>query len=225
MDSFSHCDIDQMISRNVSGSVAFDGCLEPPSGPTSSSHSFLPHHHLNSKINLFHQSSNGQNRFSQVMTSSSMKTIGDCDTVNNNNNHHLPHLSTPQIKEESSIDSTFHLGDGQNGYGVLPDEKVNIKDEPNLLPNVIEDDDDTPEIDIKISNVVSNFACRCHLNLKNIAMKGSNVCYKRETGVRFCFQRMNDCYTSFGLDVSYENTQSSDNCLDLVLWKNSSNWC
>lgn len=149
-----------------------------------------------------------------------MKTIGDCDTVNNNNNrHHLPHLSNPQIKEESNIESAFENNDGQNVDGTLPDEKVNIKDEPNPLPSVIEDDDDdTPEVDIKISNVVSNFACRCHLNLKNIAMKGSNVIYKRETGVRFNLNIEQLSYPLCDLDVNHEVTQSSHYCLDLVLW-------
>lgn len=125
-----------------------------------------------------------------------MKTIGDCDTVNNNNNHHLPHHSTPLIEEESSIESAFQNIDGQTYEGILPDEKVNIKDEPDLLASVIEEEDDTPEIDIKISNVVSNFACRCHLNLKNIAMKGSNVVYKRETGVRLYFRLKINFYIS-----------------------------
>ena len=42
---------------------------------------------------------------------------------------------------------------------------------------------DEPSIDIIISNVVCSFSTRCHLNLKNIAMNGSNVVYKRENGV------------------------------------------
>lgn len=41
----------------------------------------------------------------------------------------------------------------------------------------------TPEIDIVISNVVCSFSVRCHLNLREIALKGSNVEYKREHGV------------------------------------------
>ena len=40
-----------------------------------------------------------------------------------------------------------------------------------------------PAIDIIISNVVCSFSTRCHLNLKNIAMHGSNVIYKRENSV------------------------------------------
>lgn len=41
-----------------------------------------------------------------------------------------------------------------------------------------------PEIDILIRNVVCNFSVRCHLNLREIALNGSNVEYRRENGVK-----------------------------------------
>lgn len=40
-----------------------------------------------------------------------------------------------------------------------------------------------PEIDIVISNVVCAFSVRCHLALKEIALHGANVEYKRENGM------------------------------------------
>lgn len=204
MESFSHFEVDQMIARNASsGSGAFDGCLESSSVPDSSStssHSFLPHNHLSSKINLFHSTTtaNGQNGYSQVMINSSMKTSsGDCDTVNNNNNHHhLPHLITHQvIKEEEEEEGSTIEPIIQNGDGSSQESTSNldsqIQAEEEVVKQEEDDDDDTPEIDIKISNVVSNFACQCHLNLKNVAMKGSNVIYKRNVGVRICFLQIN----------------------------------
>ena len=45
------------------------------------------------------------------------------------------------------------------------------------------EEEDPPEIDIHVTNVVSDFGTRCHLNLRQIATKGSNVIYKREQGV------------------------------------------
>lgn len=42
---------------------------------------------------------------------------------------------------------------------------------------------DEPEIDIVINNVVCSFSVRCHLNLRQIALKGVNVEYRRENGV------------------------------------------
>lgn len=44
-------------------------------------------------------------------------------------------------------------------------------------------DADEPEIDIVISNVVCAFNVRCHLQLKEIALHGANVEYKRENGM------------------------------------------
>ncbi|KAF5295440.1 hypothetical protein FQA39_LY13101 [Lamprigera yunnana] len=40
-----------------------------------------------------------------------------------------------------------------------------------------------PEIDIVINNVVSSFSVRCHLNLREIALSGMNVEYRRENGM------------------------------------------
>ena len=43
--------------------------------------------------------------------------------------------------------------------------------------------EDEPEIDIVINNVVCSFSVRCHLNLRQIALNGINVEYRREQGV------------------------------------------
>lgn len=43
--------------------------------------------------------------------------------------------------------------------------------------------DDEPEIDIVINNVVCSFSVRCHLNLRQIALNGINVEYRREQGM------------------------------------------
>lgn len=42
---------------------------------------------------------------------------------------------------------------------------------------------ESPEIDIVINNVVCSFNVRCHLNLRQIALNGANVEYRRENGV------------------------------------------
>lgn len=43
--------------------------------------------------------------------------------------------------------------------------------------------EEPPELDIVINNVVCSFSVRCHLNLREIALNGSNVEYRRENGV------------------------------------------
>lgn len=40
-----------------------------------------------------------------------------------------------------------------------------------------------PEIDIVINNVVCSFSVRCHLNLREIALNGMNVEYRKENGM------------------------------------------
>ena len=58
-----------------------------------------------------------------------------------------------------------------------------------------------PEVDIVINNVVCSFSVRCHLNLKEIALNGSNVEYRKENGMvtmklrlglvfQFCFKHL-----------------------------------
>lgn len=42
---------------------------------------------------------------------------------------------------------------------------------------------DEPEIDIVINNVVCSFSVRCHLNLRDIALNGTNVEYRKEHGM------------------------------------------
>ena len=43
-------------------------------------------------------------------------------------------------------------------------------------------ENDAKEVDIVINNVVSSFNVRCHLNLREIALNGKNVEYRKEHG-------------------------------------------
>ena len=43
--------------------------------------------------------------------------------------------------------------------------------------------EEDPELDITINNVVCSFSVRCHLNLRDIALRGLNVEYKKENGM------------------------------------------
>lgn len=47
----------------------------------------------------------------------------------------------------------------------------------------VPDSEAEPEIDIVINNVVCSFSVRCHLNLRQIALKGMNVEYRKENGM------------------------------------------
>ncbi|XP_031781137.1 TATA box-binding protein-like protein 1 [Nasonia vitripennis] len=51
------------------------------------------------------------------------------------------------------------------------------------VESCLDNAEEKPELDIIISNVVCSFSVRCHLNLREIALNGSNVEYRRENGL------------------------------------------
>lgn len=59
-----------------------------------------------------------------------------------------------------------------------------------------QDPKEEKEIDIVINNVVGSFSVKCHLNLRDIALRGHNVEYRRENGVgylqNYCVDRKTD---------------------------------
>ncbi|XP_012136986.1 TATA box binding protein-related factor 2 isoform X1 [Megachile rotundata] len=52
-----------------------------------------------------------------------------------------------------------------------------------IQPYVDTPEQEPRELDIVINNVVCSFSVRCHLNLREIALNGSNVEYRRESGM------------------------------------------
>lgn len=59
----------------------------------------------------------------------------------------------------------------------VPSNEINSETAPQLV------EDEEPEIDIVINNVVCSFSVRCHLNLRDIALNGVNVEFRRENGM------------------------------------------
>jgi len=60
---------------------------------------------------------------------------------------------------------------------------LNSVTQPICQPAAADVEDEEPEVDIVINNVVCSFNTRCHLNLKRLATDGMNVIYKRDQGV------------------------------------------
>ena len=73
-----------------------------------------------------------------------------------------------------------HLANG-NGNSVGPVEGNNGNGNGN--GHAIQEEEDLPQVDITINNTLSTFTVRCHLNLRDIALRGANVEYRREQGV------------------------------------------
>lgn len=86
----------------------------------------------------------------------------------------------------------------ENGIGILHSQEMPVNDvgshemgehDPQATHHVIEEVSEAaeaeaaPEIDIVINNVVCSFSVRCHLNLRQIALQGINVEFRRENGM------------------------------------------
>ena len=71
-----------------------------------------------------------------------------------------------------------------NGSGPSSCDKKTLLKEPPSSGTSEEPQQPEPEVDIVINNVVCSFNVRCHLNLRDIALRGLNVEYRKENGVR-----------------------------------------
>lgn len=85
----------------------------------------------------------------------------------------LTNSSINHVEDVNNLDNTDICKDEQDGR--LFDRQIQpYMDTPEQEPR---------ELDIVINNVVCSFSVRCHLNLREIALNGSNVEYRRENGV------------------------------------------
>lgn len=66
-------------------------------------------------------------------------------------------------------------------YNTAADVALPAAQVPEVCEAVAEDEE--PEVDIVINNVVCSFNTRCHLNLRRVATEGMNVIYKRDQGM------------------------------------------
>ncbi|KZC12732.1 PREDICTED: TATA box-binding protein-like protein 1 isoform X2 [Dufourea novaeangliae] len=67
--------------------------------------------------------------------------------------------------------------------GICKEEKDERLFDGQIQPYVDPPEQEPRELDIVINNVVCSFSVRCHLNLREIALNGSNVEYRRENGM------------------------------------------
>ena len=109
-----------------------------------------------------------------------------------NNNHHTGTATSvpPLIHQQTFYTNNSDKQSAEESLvsEVVKEEAKETFIEQNDVPTeaevpVAENEEPEPEIDIVISNVVSAFSVRCPLNLKDIALSGANVEYKRENGM------------------------------------------
>jgi len=85
------------------------------------------------------------------------------------NGDHTAILMNGGIMSNSNSRSSSNSLNGSTNIAIM------AKDEPN--------EEEQKEVDIVINNVVCSFNVRCHLNLREIALQGLNVEYRKENGM------------------------------------------
>nr|XP_027200204.1 TATA box-binding protein-like protein 1 [Dermatophagoides pteronyssinus] len=128
-----------------------------------------------------HNSNNNNNNLS-TSTSSSNQTSSNIFTneqiMNNNNNdndNYLNHQNNLNNNLNNNHQNNHHI-DGNDGI-VVEDNNIVVED------SIVVEEQEEESVDINISNVVTNFNVRCHLNLRQLATRGSNVVYRRERSI------------------------------------------
>lgn len=165
------------------------------------------HHNFSDQLHhgtSFYHSPGGFNGFHNsfhtysTLNSNSTMITNSHTTFNNlihqqtmNNNHHtastassVPPLIHQQTfytnnSDKQQLDQTIKNDIVKEEFKESPVEEQEV---PAEVP-VEENEEPEPEIDIVISNVVCAFSVRCQLALKDIALNGANVEYKRENGM------------------------------------------
>jgi transcription initiation factor TFIID TATA-box-binding protein len=112
-------------------------------------------------------------------TSSSLYT----NTLSNTNV-----VASRQIQQQQQQKFTEGATESESAESNANDEQQTTTEEAAATEETateaaVEEEGDEPEIDIVISNVVCAFSVRCHLQLKQIALQGANVEFKRENGM------------------------------------------
>ena len=88
----------------------------------------------------------------------------------NTNGHARVEMSTAAAPEAAAAAAGEELANGVNGVDGGDGGEQSQEEQK--------------EVDIVINNVVGSFSVKCHLNLRDIALRGHNVEYRRENGVR-----------------------------------------
>lgn len=96
-------------------------------------------------------------------------TLGMVSGMSMSDPSHQTHQITPDINEQTGEGTAGPAGGGGGAE--------NNGDMP------VQEEEEEPVIDIMINNVVCSFSVSCHLDLRNIALTGNNVEFRRENGM------------------------------------------
>lgn len=159
--------------------------------PQHSIHSFSDQ--LHHGTSFYHSGSGGgfngyHNSFHTYSTLNNHTTFSNLMHQPMNNNHHAvttASSSVPPLIHQQ----TFHSEKLQVVEPAVSEQPKEEEKESEVEEEVVPEEqsvpveENEPEIDIVISNVVSAFSVRYKLNLKEIALNGANVEFKKENGM------------------------------------------
>lgn len=183
------------IGSSAYGTLAPSGCEDPPASALDEIFSPLPVRHLDAAGSASTPLEIGTDALWDAIGSPTTTTatadtattttstataavfIGQQPTIPATTNH--ASINNPQQHCHEQPDADCPMADGsettttteQQAAGPEPGEQEQQEPEPE------------PEIDIVINNVVCSFSVRCHLNLRDIALYGDNVEFRRENGM------------------------------------------
>lgn len=167
----------------------------------SSSH----HHHQHPAANTNTNSTNSNVAYSTIIVKQELQPTNSTSPSSSSSNQLPPHLqiNPNSIKSEPPFEDQQINGDketyvpnggsgstslangsaaiGENSAGGAGD--VDSESAANAVEEAEAEAEPEPEIDIVINNVVCSFSVRCHLNLREIALQGFNVEFRRENGM------------------------------------------
>lgn len=149
----------------------------------------LPHLTNNNSSSLVYINGSHLNSTTMVpkplhLHSHNQQTVSESQTANTTN--------SAERSTTASADGYEGCGNGSDDQPATateaePDGSMDTKSEVIVAAASEKEEDQEqeaePEIDIVINNVVCSFSVRCHLNLRDIALKGFNVEFRRENGM------------------------------------------
>lgn len=100
----------------------------------------------------------------------------------NNNTTHVNHTTNRTQHTNSVLPNSERKEQSPTELNSSPAPTPPVVDQP-INENNDDENEPEPEIDIVINNVVCSFSVRCHLNLREIALNGRNVEFRRENGM------------------------------------------
>ena len=104
----------------------------------------------------------------------SVDTLNPASGTNGTNGIHA--MGPPGVQQQQQVQETASVSNG-NG-STMPAANDVGGDEDTVAENV------GSEVNITINNTMCTFSVRCHLNLRDIALRGANVEFRKEYQVR-----------------------------------------